>query len=372
MSRYRDDFMLPQQTYLLSHSVGRPLKTVQSGFNQAFFEPWQTSAKEPWGNWLEVIEQFRQALATLFNTQTQLICPQVNLSSALTKILLSHPKCHGKIKILMSEQDFPSMGFAIQQTLPDAQIHYIPADKDVTDPQVWCEYLNQHIDVVFISHVYSNTGQCAPIHEVVAQAKPLGCLTIVDLAQSAGVIPIDLNKLQVDFAVGSCVKWLCGGPGAGYLWVNSDRITECQPMDVGWFSHENPFEFDLHHFKYHPSALRFWGGTPSVAPFAIATHSIKYFSQVGIETVRQHNQQLLDLLHQALPDIMVSPSHPQRRSGTAIMTTHDNPQLLQRLTKDGVSVDSRSAGIRVSPHIYNTEQDIQSLIDSVTQMLVTQ
>ncbi|MGI2261091.1 aminotransferase class V-fold PLP-dependent enzyme [Shewanella sp. GXUN23E] len=358
----RDAFILPDETYLQSHSVGRPLKTAQQAFEQAFWAPWQTSGKEPWGEWLTVIEAFRQALGKLYGTDADNFCPQVNLSSALTKVLMSHPRLSRGAVVLMSEQDFPSMGFAMQQALGDVDIRFIAAGLDITDPQVWAERLTPEVDLVFVSHVYSNTGECAPVLDVAQVAKERGIIMLVDVAQSAGILPLELDKLGADFVLGSCVKWLCGGPGAAWLWVNPARLDECQPKDVGWFSHENPFEFDIHQFRYHPGALRFWGGTPSVAPYAMAAHSISYLTQLGVDNIRHHNQQLLDLLHQGLPGMLVSPVAPDKRSGTAIINGRDNQALLLTLNSAGFSVDCRRYGLRISPHIYNTQADILRLI----------
>ncbi|WP_201746384.1 aminotransferase class V-fold PLP-dependent enzyme [Veronia nyctiphanis] len=261
------DFHCPEGAYLLSHSVGRPLKSQTTNFQDVFLSPWAEEGAEPWGQWLKVIEQFRHELSVLFNGKAEDFCPQVNLSSALTKIIQSHQRLSNKPRIVMSEQDFPSMGFVLQNApLDHAEISLIPADSDSTDTNVWHEFLKEGADLVFISHVYSNTGQKTPIEEIVTIAKEFGVMSLVDVAQSAGVIHVNLQTCQPDFLIGSSVKWLCGGPGAGYLWVNPNILHECQPKDVGWFSHENPFEFNIHDFRYHESALKFWGGTPQSLP----------------------------------------------------------------------------------------------------------
>ncbi|QYK01649.1 aminotransferase class V-fold PLP-dependent enzyme [Shewanella psychrotolerans] len=364
----QDHFVLAEGTYLLNHSVGRPLKTSESAFQQAFFVPWQASSREPWGEWLGVIDSFAASLAQLFNSPQQQFCPQVNLSSALTKLVMALPRLvRDDAVVLMSEIDFPSMGFVLQKALPHCQLRFIAKHLDVTDPQVWADHLSDDVDLVFISHAYSNTGQQAPIAEVINLARSRGCLSLIDVAQSAGVLPIDLTALQPDFMIGSSVKWLCGGPGAAYLWLHESHIESCQPQDVGWFSHENPFEFDIHDFRYHPSALKFWGGTPSIAPYAIASHSIAYFAKLGIEVVRQHNQQQIDKVAASLGEQFVSPREYERRSGTMILQFLDRErEVMAALSEANISVDARSQGIRVSPHVYNTEQDVARLLRVIT------
>jgi selenocysteine lyase/cysteine desulfurase len=370
MSLYKNDFLLADSHYLLNHSVGRPLKSIENAFKDSFLSPWQNSAKEPWADWLEVIHNFQSALGTLFNAPSDQFCPQVNLSSSLTKIVMSLAALNeDDVVILMSEIDFPSMGFALQKALPKkAEIRFINKELDITDTNVWLDHLNQDIDLVFVSNAYSNSGQLAPVSEVISRANELDVISVLDIAQSAGVIPLDLQNVRPNFMLGSSVKWLCGGPGAAYLWVNPDIIEQCQPKDVGWFSHENPFEFDIHHFAYNQTAMKFWGGTPSITPFALASHSIDYFARLGVSNVRTHNQQMIDLLVDEFDTEIMSPVNKEIRSGTVILDFKDKQtDILQALGKANISVDARYLGMRVSAHIYNDHSDIQHFIDVVKQ-----
>lgn len=369
----KNDFVIPQGGYLLNHSVGRPLKSAEQHFYQQFFAAWQNENKEPWQQWLQGVEAFTSSLAKLFNSQKELFCPQVNLSSGLTKLLMSHPRLQQEnCKVLMAESDFPSMGFAMQKALPEsAEIVFIGKHEDLTDAHVWQSYLaNNEIDLVFISHVYSNTGQQAPIREIINIAKQHNTLTLLDVAQSAGILEVDLTKLDADFMLGSSVKWLCGGPGAAYLWVNSNQLSFCRPQDVGWFSHQNPFEFDIKHFAYHQTALRFWGGTPSVAPYILASHSINYFAELGIARVRAHNLAMLAQFHEQLADYMRSPKQADKCSGTAIMHFGEQQAAVKAaLEAANIAVDERHLGLRVSAHIYNDQQDINTFITTVKSVL---
>ncbi len=365
---FKDDFILTKSNYLLSHSVGRPLKTSEKNFSEQFYKPWKTSPSEPWESWLETTNTFTDSLAILFNGKQSEFCPQLNLSSGLTKILMSLEQVQKKgAVVLVSEIDFPGMGFALQKSLPEScEIRFIPANKDITIAATWDEHLSEEVNLVFVSHAYSNTGQLSPIADVLSMARSRGILSILDVAQSAGVVPIDLKALQPDFMLGSSVKWLCSGPGASYLWVNSEILSSCNPKDVGWFSHENPFEFDIHNFRYHDSALKFWGGTPSIAPYAIASHSINYFTEIGVENIRNHNQRLIQKAANELDIEFVSPREASIRGGTMILDFGKNQEkILSHLKENNISVDLRNRGIRISPHIYNDEGDIDQLLSVI-------
>ena len=365
INKYKDDFILTKANYLLSHSVGRPLIESEKFFNDKFFKPWSDGLAEPWQEWLQATDNFTSQLALLFSAKKEEFCPQINLSSGLSKLLMSVEGLqNNKPIVLMSEIDFPGMGFVLKKSLPDdSEVRFIPANKDVTDFAVWEKYLTDDIDLVFISHAYSNTGQLAPIGKALSLAKSKKIISVLDVAQSVGIVPIDLEVLQPDFMIGSSVKWLCGGPGAAYLWINSKRLPFCHPRDVGWFSHENPFEFDIHNFRYRDSALKFWGGTPSVAPYVVAGHSISYFNNIGINKVRQHNQKLIEQISREFGDEFVSPRQEAKRGGTMILNFGSNQnKILHRLNENKISVDLRSQGIRISPHIYNDDEDMAHLI----------
>ena len=368
----KNDFCISEGCYFLSHSVGRPLKSSQQYFTEHYLSPWQDSNKEPWQQWLPQIDAFTSALGKLFNSPSSQFCPQVNLSSGLTKLVMSHPQLQqARCKVLMAQSDFPSMGFVMQKALPRcAKITFIPEEEDLSDIAVWERYLTSDIDMVFVSHVYSNTGVQAPISDIVLRSKMTNSLSIIDVAQSAGVLPIDLTTLDADFMIGSSVKWLCGGPGAAYLWVNQNQLEQCKPKDVGWFSHEDPFEFNINHFSYHHSALRFWGGTPSIAPYVIAVNSINYFADLTVRKVREHNLAMISNIHQHLSEFVVSPIQSNQCSGTVILFfKNKQQQILAALGKANMSVDERKHGIRVSPHIYTTEEDVNALINTIKQAL---
>ena len=174
--------------------------------------------------------------------------------------------------------------------------------------------------------------------------------------------------MRADFIVGSCVKWLSGGPGAGWLWARPGMIDRCEPNDVGWFSHKDPFEFNIHEFRYADDALRFWGGTPTVLPYAAARHSIDAIARVGVTTVREHNQHQIDALIDALGHLVVSPHDPLLRSGTSIVTGTDDD--VARLADAGIFVDARRGGLRISPHLHTTSDDIEHVIAELRSLPV--
>jgi len=364
---YKQFFVLSDDIYLLNHSVGRPPLSTGKVWTDSFLSPWQNQGEDVWPRWLEAISGFNSALSRLLNSAAENFCPQVNLSSALTKILQSLPRESGRDTIVYSGEDFPSIAFVLQQA---ERIGYslreLPADTDSADSAHWRTIFSKETALVLITHVHSNTGRQVPVDKITQLAREQGIISVVDVAQSAGCVPIDIEAWSADFVIGSCVKWLCGGPGAGFLWARPGILARCKPLDVGWFSHENPFEFDMHNFRYADTADRFWGGTPSVQPFAVAANSINTLCDIGVATIRRHNLSLTQRLIEALPaGSLITPRRPEHRGGTLVVKVDEQKldTAISQLKSRKVLFDTRATGIRLSPHIYNDLSEIDVVAD---------
>ena len=357
--RGADRFTEQNGTYLLSHSIGLPILGSRESA-AGYFDTWEQHTAGAWPRWLDSVDDFRAALAALLGTQSQAICPQSNVSSGLTKLLGSLHHQFDRPTVLISRDAFPSLGFVCERS--DFSVRYLDDDVDISDPDAWRSHFDG-VDIAVVTHVHSNTGVCLPITDIAAAARESEVITVVDVAQSAGIIPIDLATWGVDAVVGSSVKWLSGGPGAGWLWVGDALLHRCRPTDVGWFSHEQPFEFDIDDFRDAPDALRFWGGSPTVLPFIVAAHSVRTINEIGVDVIREHNLALIDALVAELGNRVISPHGRLRRSGTVIVRA--DTSAVDALADLGFGVDHRATGIRVSPHVHTSLDDIHLLVDAL-------
>ncbi|HSN72269.1 MAG TPA: aminotransferase class V-fold PLP-dependent enzyme, partial [Steroidobacteraceae bacterium] len=218
---HRETFALGEGIYLLNHSVGRPPRSAETAARSGFFEPWQTGAAEPWPAWFAAVDRFRTAVASLLNSAADNVCPQANLSSALTKIVHSLPRRAGRDTIVHTEADFPSMGFVFAIAgRAGFRLRCIPGSADFGTLDCWESALDDDCCLALVTHVHSNTSRKVPVADICRLAQDRGIMSVVDVAQSAGIVPIDVRRWDADFVIGSCVKFLCGGPGAGFLWVN--------------------------------------------------------------------------------------------------------------------------------------------------------
>jgi len=210
-----------------------------------------------------------------------------------------------------------------------------------------------------ITHVHSNTGYLSPVKQIVALCNERNIFSVVDIAQSAGIIPLSVEGWQASCVLGSCVKWLCGGPGAGFMWVNPRDIDQLIPQDIGWFSHTNPFEFDIHHFQAASDSKKFWGGTPSIAPYACATGALKHISSLGVENIRNHNLKLIQTALEGIEN--VSLPDMRQNGGTLCLEFPNANDIAAKLTQHNCQFDQRENTLRLSLHIYNTIEDAQLL-----------
>lgn len=365
---YADSFEQPEHgIYLLAHSIGLMPTSTASVLQEKYFARWQSAQTDIWDHWLHGVQDFRDALASLFNSHESQFCPQSNVSSGLSKVVSCLPATPQRNVILACESDFPSAGFVLQQAQQFGfELRFIPKQMNAADPAVWEEMLTADVVAAFITHVHYRTNTLVPVEQISDICRRKEVFSIVDIAQSAGIVPIDLKQWRVNVVVGSCIKWLCGGPGAGFLWLDQELSTTLEPNDVGWFSHRNPFEFDIHNFDYADNANRFWGGTPSVVPFISAANSIELMHRIGIQTIQQHNQDLSAKILQKVPSsAIVSPTQLDKKGGTLVFKFKNQADIENALTRQQIRFDSRKDGLRISPHIYTKEAEIDQLIEAM-------
>lgn len=349
--------------YLLSHSAGRPPLAARASLDAGFLAPWERGDGEPWGQWMNTVASFREAVAALLGAGMEDICPQPSLSDGLFRLVDALPSERRRHAALLHEDDFPSMGYALSRT--GLELRFMPRGEDPRDPANWARRISPEVGVVLITQAQSNTARHLPVAEICALARANGSVSIVDVAQSAGVLPVQPLVWGADAVVGSSVKWLCGGPGAAFLYVRRELADTCRPRAIGWFSHAEPFCLDIHDFRDHPGALRFQCGTPSVAPFAIATAGIRLIQEIGTDTVLAHNRALTRMLIDAVdPACLRSPPEDAGRTGTVVLDFGPRqPEMAARLRAAGVNFDIRPTGMRLSPHVYTTAGEMAALID---------
>lgn len=343
--------------YLATHSVGCLTNAATEALQSTYLDPWQHQGADAWESWLRGIDGFRAALAALLGGAPQDYCPQANLSAALSAFIGSLPPPAPDRNVwLAAEDSFPSLGFVLRraESLGYA-LRFIPRAESPGQAHCWIDAIKPDVCGVLATHAFSNTGIVAPVAEIARHCRDAGVLSVIDVAQSAGILPLSVDELGADVVLGSCVKWLCGGPGAGFMWIRPALARRLSPTDVGWFSHADPFEMDIHTFRFADGARRFWGGTPPIASYVMAAASLRVIANFGVSLIRAHNQSLQAAFHGALPERWRARVPLAGISGTLCIPCGDSRAAVRgKLLEQRAYFDFRGDTARLSFHLCNT------------------
>jgi kynureninase len=358
----------PDAVYLKSHSVGCQPRAAEALLRNKLLQPWRETG-EAWPHWLDALDEWRAALGGLIGVEARDLCPATNVSAALSRYISALGGATERRTILLAPSAFPTIGYVASGLAAAGwTARYLPDDADVRDVASWQAAIDEDVALVVVMHVSSNSGALTDIAAVAAAARAAGARCIADCAQSIGVVPVTPAAWGVDAVLGTSVKWLCGGPGAAWLWVAPHDRTALDPMDRGWWSHENPFEMDIRDFRYAPDARRWWGGTPDVAPFILSTAGIGEIAAIGVDAVRGHNQALQAMLRDALEARTPQWRWPSGAIGgtLCIDTGADQPRVAAALERHNLRADFRGSILRVSFHSYNNAADAHAAAEALS------
>ena len=267
-------------------------------------------------------------------------------------------------RVVYEEGNFPSVRY-LYQAQPGADI-LVAADAEGV-----VEALDERTLLVPVTHVLYKTGEIQEIEAIVERAHDVGALVVLDAYQSVGTVPLDVTALGVDFAVGGSVKWLCGGPGAAWLYVRPDLAATLEPALTGWQAHARPFAFEPEQ-DYAEGSARFLTGTPNVPALYAATAGYDLIEEVGVERIRARSREqtalLVDLLDEAgYP--AGGPRDPDRRGGTVVVEVPGSKRVNRELERRGVICDWRpEVGLRLGPHFFNTDDELRFTVEQIVEL----
>jgi kynureninase len=270
-------------------------------------------------------------------------------------------------RVVYEEGNFPSVRY-LYQAQSDLDVVAVPDDRAIVDA------IDERTLLVPISHVLFKTGEIQDVAAIVRRAHEVGAHVVLDAYQSAGIVPLDVTALNVDFAVGGSVKWLCGGPGNGWLYVRPDLADVLQPTFTGWQAHARPFGFEPE-LEYAEGAARFLTGTPNVPALYAATAGYDLIEEIGVERIRagslRQTELLIDLLDNAGFEVG-SPRDAERRGGTVTVRVPGFEAVHKELGEREIICDFRpDAGLRLGPHYFNTDDELRYAVSQITEIVET-
>ncbi len=374
--RYRSEFpILERTTYLISNSLGAMPRGVEDSLHQ-YTEMWKTRGVRAWEDeWWMLALEVGDAIGSLFNAPAGSVACLQNVTNCQATVASCLDFSGRRNKVVYSDLNFPSvMYFWEAQRARGARVHMVPNDDTIhVNTERLLDAIDEETLIVPISHVIFRSAFIQDVEAIVEKAHSVGAYVLLDSFQATGTLPFDVQKLNVDFCTGGVLKWLCGGPGTGYLYVRPDLQQKLEPAFTGWIGHENPFGFEIGPIRYSPTIYRFTQGTPNIPALKVAQPGLKIIKEVGVPNIRQKSKcqtaMLMDLAAQHGWRVN-TPMNPDQRAGTVSIDMPNAPQVCAELLKRDILVDYRpKAGVRFSPHFYNTDEEINRAITTVEEIL---
>ena len=374
--RYRAEFpILETTTYLISNSLGAMPRGVYDAM-KGYADTWATRGVRAWEErWWMLAAEVGDAIGALMNAPEGSVSTHQNVTTCQAVVASCFDFSGRRNKVVYSDLNFPSVMYFWEAQRPlGVRVHTVKTDDGISVPtERLLDAIDESTLLVPISHVIFRSAYINNASRIIEKAHRVGAHVVLDTFQSLGTVPIDVQALNVDFACGGVLKWLCGGPGVGYLYVRPDLAKLLRPRLTGWLAHQNPFGFETGPIRYGDPPFRFMNGTPHIPSLEAARPGLKIITEVGIQRIREKSKRqtarLIELAHKRGWHIN-TPRDPDKRGGTVSIDIPNTEQVCRELLRREILVDWRpKAGMRMSPHFYNSDEEIDRAIAVVEQIL---
>mgnify|MGYP003671543348 CR=1 FL=1 len=369
--------------YLLYHSIGQyeGKREDMTAALAGFADIWGAPNGDQWGDVLGKRQQFIDLWAQLIHAPKGTVTTTESVTTGLMAVIGALPEgtLRGK-KVLVAEDGFPSLHFLLTglsqrfgftlTTVPIRQGGHWVEEEDMMAE--W----DEGVALALLTWVSSTSSHRLDIPRLVAHGRSVGSLIGVDLTQGAGLLPYDVTTPKVDFALSTSLKWMCGTPGAGIIYMDSDLLARSEPEMRGWFSQDNPFSWALDAFAFADDARRLDSGTPSSVSALASLPAMQWRMAQDDAAIAAGNRALTTLLQAGLEGMglqLASPSDPEKRGGSLMVILPDHipaADVVAALREQQIYVDNRSQILRMSPGVMTTEAGIERTLEALRALLV--
>lgn len=362
-----------ERVYLNSCSQGALCDAVADGM-KALATSWDEFGS-PWDVWTERYEEARREFARFIGAKPQEVAVLTSVSQGLNAVA-SALEFRERPTVLMGEFEFPTMGHVwLAQRKRGADVQFLAAEGNRLSAEAYVRAIGNGTLIVPVTGVCFMNGFRSEIRPIIAAAHEHGALVMLDDYQDCGTRPVDVKALDVDFYLAGTLKYLLGASGLAFLYVKEDLIPRLMPTSSGWFAQTNPFAFDVKLFDPAPDARRFEAGTPPIPSIYAALPALKLLGEVGIERIAGHIAELTRTLIRGAQELDIEVMTPADSVGPlTVLRCKDASQMVSRLSSEGLVCSGRHDGLRVSLHLYNTEDDVQAALNALQEninLLVT-
>ena len=373
--RWRDEFPIANELVYLNNCSLTPLPRRGRERIEKFAREWTELGGRAWyDHWIGEYEALRADIAGVLGAAADEVAIEPNVSAGLVGIASTFDYTK-RPKVLIADIDFPTDGHAFLAVAPrGARPEFVKSPDRVRVPLELFEHaIDERTAAVCTGHVYFTSGWIQDVKALAEICHRKGAKLVVDAYQSIGAFPFDVHASNVDYLVGGTLKWLMGGPGIAFLYARRDVAEAAHPSAVGWWGVADPFAFDVEHLDPGRGARRFEYGTPAVAAIYAARAGIELLREVGIATVRERHM----LLSQRLIDgaraqgwTVRSPLDARERTAIVTLEHPEPPKVVDALRAQRVITDHRPGLVRLSPHHFNTTDDIDRALEVLAPLRV--
>jgi kynureninase len=376
---WREEFpILQTSTYLINNSLGAMPRRVYDRLSD-YADSWGSRGIRAWGEgWWDLNLAVGDKIGRIIDAPPRTVSIHQNVSIALG-ILLSGLDFSGRRdKVVITEAIFPSVYYVLRGMLPEhIRLHMVRSHDDlITVPlDEIIEAIDEQTLLVPISHVLFRSAFILDVKAIIEKAHRVGALVIVDGYHACGIVPFSVRELDADFYIGGVLKWMCGGPGGVFIHARDDHLKTIQPGLTGWMAHRRPFGFEVDEIDFREDAYRLLNGTPAVPSLYAIQPGIDIIGEVGVEAIREKSLRqtalLIDLADRAGFGIN-SPRRAEDRGGTVTINPPHAYEVSRALIEEEILIDYRpNAGIRVSPHFYNSDEEVHRVVEAMEEILRT-
>lgn len=376
---FREHFpTLENCTYLISNSLGAMPRGAREGLT-AYADTWTDRGVRAWAEtWWELPRRVGNTIGRLINAPADTVSMHQNVTLASAIVISAFDWGGERNRVVYTDMNFPSVKYLYTQfaTERGAQIVEVPSPDGIHVPtEAVLDAIDERTCLVPISHVLFRSAYIQDAKAICEKARSVGAHVVLDAYQSVGTVPVDVQEIGCSFLLGGTLKWMCGGPGNVFLYVRPDLLETFAPRLTGWMAHPRPFDFAAPPMAYTEGSYRFMHGTPNIPALYAAEAGTKLLIEAGMDAVRaksrRHTARLVELAQEREWTI-TTPLDPDRRGGTVAFDVPHAYEVKLELLRREVIVDYRpGAGIRVSPHFYNSDEEAERAVFEIDDILAT-
>jgi selenocysteine lyase/cysteine desulfurase len=358
--------ILERLTYVNSCSQGALSDAVRAAYDD-YLTGWDEKGA-PWEYWVERSETARATFARLVGAEPDDVAVTTSLSAGVSA-LVSALTWDERPRLVISDFEFPTIGqISHAQQLRGAEVVVAGAAEAEIPLERFEQAIDERTKLVAITAVCYRNGARLPVEEIAQLAHDRGALVLLDAYQAVGTYPLDVNELGVDFLAAGVLKYLLGSAGLAFLWCRPGLAEQLLPTQTGWFADRNIFDMDHRRYEPSPTARRFEAGTPPIPSIYAGIAGMELMMEIGIAETREHVLGLTERLMTGVDElggVVATPRDPERHGALTCIRSTDTHALVAALAGDGIVTSDRDGNLRVSPHAYNTEEDIDVVLDSL-------